>query len=102
VFAPAALTCAHQNHNPAAQNGAQSAWNVLSPVWDGFSHTYIRSTIEDNMSWVNYRAGGMGEIVDRFRWEAGCIVEHVGFPLFSPARALGLDEAFSNRSDYGS
>ena len=29
------------------------------------------------MSWVNYRAGGIGEVVDRFRWEGGCIVEHV-------------------------
>jgi hypothetical protein len=47
--------------------------------------------MEDNMSWVNYRAGGMGEIVDRFRWEAGCIVEHVGFPLFSTPWDLGLD-----------
>ena len=60
-----------------AQNGAASAWGILSPIWQGISHTYIRSTINDDMSWVNYRAAGMGEIVDRFRWEGGCIAEHV-------------------------
>ncbi|KAH6617651.1 hypothetical protein F5144DRAFT_624291 [Chaetomium tenue] len=65
-----------ENHNPAAQNGSQSAWDILSPFWDQSSHTYIRSTIEDNMSWVNYRSGGFGEVVDRFRWDAGCIAEH--------------------------
>ncbi|KAH6842184.1 hypothetical protein B0I37DRAFT_447696 [Chaetomium sp. MPI-CAGE-AT-0009] len=64
------------NHNPAAQNGSQSAWDILSPFWDRSSHTYLRSTIKDNMSWVNYRSGGFGEVVDRFRWDAGCIAEH--------------------------
>jgi hypothetical protein len=66
-----------KNHNPAARNGSASAWSILSPIWDGMSHTYLRSTINGNMSWVNYRAGGFGEVVDRFRWEAGCIAEHV-------------------------
>jgi hypothetical protein len=60
-----------------AKNGAASAWDILSPIWQGISHAYIRSTIEGNMSWVNYKAGGMGNIVDRFRWEDGCIAEHV-------------------------
>lgn len=36
--------------------------------------------IQGNMSWVNYKAGAMGEIVDRFRWEGGCIAEHVCRP----------------------
>ncbi|KAL2265082.1 hypothetical protein VTJ83DRAFT_7592 [Remersonia thermophila] len=64
------------NHNPMANNGHKAAWDVLSPFWNSFQHTYLRSTIKDNMSWVNYRAGFMGEVVDRFRWEGGCIVEH--------------------------
>lgn len=29
------------------------------------------------MGWLNYNASGIGEVVDRFRWEGGCIVEHV-------------------------
>ncbi|KAK3402425.1 hypothetical protein B0T20DRAFT_139795 [Sordaria brevicollis] len=68
------------NHNPMASNGAASAWSILSPIWQQMSHTYLRSTIKTEqtpvMSWVNYRAGGLGEVVDRFRWEGGCIVEH--------------------------
>ncbi|KAK4142750.1 uncharacterized protein C8A04DRAFT_38121 [Dichotomopilus funicola] len=64
------------NHNPAAQNGSQSAWDILSPFWDSSSITYIRSTVAEDMSWVNYKSGGFGEVVDRFRWEAGCIAEH--------------------------
>ncbi|KAK4458561.1 hypothetical protein QBC42DRAFT_300162 [Cladorrhinum samala] len=64
------------NHNPMAQNGAASAWNILSPIWGGIQHNLIRSTITGNMSWVNYNGGGFGTIVDRFRWEGGCIAEH--------------------------
>lgn len=29
------------------------------------------------MSWLHYRNSMSGEIVDRYRWDAGCIVEHV-------------------------
>lgn len=61
-----------------ARNGSASAWSILSPIWQSISHTYLRSTIKGDMSWVNYRAAGLGEVVDRFRWEAGCIAEHVG------------------------
>ncbi|KAL2162587.1 hypothetical protein VTH06DRAFT_7501 [Thermothelomyces fergusii] len=63
------------NHNPLAQNGFQAAWDILSPFWDSSPTTYIRHTIEGNMSWVNYQSI-FGEIVDRYRWEGGCIVEH--------------------------
>ncbi|KAK0669795.1 hypothetical protein QBC41DRAFT_273762 [Cercophora samala] len=64
------------NHNPMAQNGHASAWNILGNMWGGIQHRYIRSTIRGNMSWVNYSAPGFGTIVDRFRWEGGCIAEH--------------------------
>ncbi|KAF2665564.1 hypothetical protein BT63DRAFT_448186 [Microthyrium microscopicum] len=64
------------NHNPMAKNGSASAWGILSPIWDNTKHTYIRSTFKSPMSWVNYKSGGMGEIVDRFRWDGGCIAEH--------------------------
>ncbi|KAK0702421.1 hypothetical protein B0T21DRAFT_266549, partial [Apiosordaria backusii] len=64
------------NHNPMAQNGHASAWNILGNMWQGIQHRYIRSTIRGNMSWVNYSAPGFGTIVDRFRWEGGCIAEH--------------------------
>lgn len=36
----------------------------------------LRTAFKEPQSWLNYRSG-FGEIVDRFRWEGGCIVEHV-------------------------
>jgi predicted SnoaL-like aldol condensation-catalyzing enzyme len=65
------------NHNPAAQNGSDSAWNILSPIWGSQNITPIRTAFTYPQSWLNYRTGSFGEVVDRYRWEGGCIVEHV-------------------------
>lgn len=67
----------NQNHNPLAKNGSESAWNILSPIWPSINITVLRTTFRGNMGWLNYNASGIGEVVDRFRWDAGCIVEHV-------------------------
>ncbi|CAI9636063.1 unnamed protein product [Alternaria burnsii] len=64
------------NHNPLAQNGSDSAWNILSPIWASQNITPLRTAFEYPQSWLNYRTGSFGEVVDRFRWEGGCIVEH--------------------------
>jgi predicted SnoaL-like aldol condensation-catalyzing enzyme len=64
------------NHNPAAQNGFDSAWNILSPIWGSQNITPLRTAFKSPQSWLNYRSG-FGEVVDRYRWEGGCIVEHV-------------------------
>ncbi|KAF2257602.1 hypothetical protein CC78DRAFT_538407 [Lojkania enalia] len=63
------------NHNPAAQNGFDSAWNILSGFWGSQQITPIRTAFKAPQSWLNYRTG-FGEVVDRYRWEAGCIAEH--------------------------
>jgi predicted SnoaL-like aldol condensation-catalyzing enzyme len=65
------------NHNPAAQNGSDSAWNILSPIWGSQNITPIKTAFIYPQSWLNYRTGSFGEVVDRYRWEGGCIVEHV-------------------------
>jgi predicted SnoaL-like aldol condensation-catalyzing enzyme len=65
------------NHNPAAQNGSDSAWNILSPIWGSQNITPLRTAFKSPQSWLNYRTSGFGEVVDRYRWEGGCIVEHV-------------------------
>jgi predicted SnoaL-like aldol condensation-catalyzing enzyme len=65
------------NHNPAAQNGSDSAWNILSPIWESQNITPIGTSFKYPQSWLNYRTGSFGEVVDRYRWEGGCIVEHV-------------------------
>ncbi|KAI1630941.1 hypothetical protein F4809DRAFT_634587 [Biscogniauxia mediterranea] len=63
------------NHNPLVENGAQNALDLLGPIWANQTITVLRTKFEGNMSWLNYRSG-FGEIVDRFRWEDGCIAEH--------------------------
>ncbi|KAH8598882.1 hypothetical protein B0O99DRAFT_591492 [Bisporella sp. PMI_857] len=69
------------NHNPAAQNGFDSAWNILSPIWGNQQITVLRTQFTSPQGWLNYRSG-FGEIVDRYRWEAGCIAEHAGLLNF--------------------
>ncbi|RYP89439.1 hypothetical protein DL770_004409 [Monosporascus sp. CRB-9-2] len=63
------------NHNPYAENGAKAAWDILSPIWGSQSITVLRTKFEGDQGWLNYRSG-FGTIVDRFRWEGGCIAEH--------------------------
>ncbi|EUC40340.1 hypothetical protein COCMIDRAFT_109041 [Bipolaris oryzae ATCC 44560] len=63
------------NHNPSVANGSAAAWELLSPVWSTANITGKRNTFISPMSWVEYNSS-LGGIVDRFRWEGGCIVEH--------------------------
>ncbi|KAI0165130.1 hypothetical protein GGR52DRAFT_95643 [Hypoxylon sp. FL1284] len=63
------------NHNPSAENGAQNALDILAPFWDSQTIEVLRTKFEGEMSWLNYKSG-FGEIVDRYRWEDGCIIEH--------------------------
>ncbi|KAJ4991311.1 SnoaL-like polyketide cyclase family protein [Stagonosporopsis vannaccii] len=64
------------NHNPFAQNGSDSAWSILSPIWASQNITPLRTTFQGTQSWLSYNNSAFGEVVDRFRWEGGCIVEH--------------------------
>src|SRR3569833_2094304 len=63
--------------NNGAKTGSAASWNFLGPLWGKQNFALIRIYFKDDMSWVNYR-GSTGEVVDRFRWDAGCIAEHVG------------------------
>ena len=40
----------------------------------------LRTKFESPQSWLNYRSG-FGTVVDRYRWEGGCIAEHVRYIL---------------------
>lgn len=72
-----------QNHNPfVTQNGSQAAFDFLAPIWPSTNITFQRKLFRGDMGWVNYNNSGFGEIIDRFRWEDGCIVEHVSTPDF--------------------
>ncbi|KAH7400068.1 hypothetical protein BKA64DRAFT_671073 [Cadophora sp. MPI-SDFR-AT-0126] len=63
------------NHNPLAQNGSDSAWSILSPIWGNQTITVLGTRFIYPQGWLNYQSA-FGTIVDRFRWEGGCIVEH--------------------------
>lgn len=67
-----------QNNNPFADDGPAAALDFLAPVWPSVNITVLRLAFKGNMGWLNYNTSGFGEVVDRFRWENGCIREHVG------------------------
>ncbi|USP74808.1 hypothetical protein yc1106_02082 [Curvularia clavata] len=64
------------NHNPTVKNGSDAAWDALSPFWNTAGIVPLRKAFLFPQGWVNYNTSGFGEVVDRFRWEGGCIVEH--------------------------
>ncbi|KAI2627595.1 hypothetical protein GGR54DRAFT_422440 [Hypoxylon sp. NC1633] len=71
------VSSSYVNHNPmATQNGPGPAIAVLSQLFTITKLKPGRAAFDGDMSWLNYNASGFGEITDRFRWEAGCIVEH--------------------------
>jgi hypothetical protein len=71
------MATAAQNHNPYAQNGFDSAWNILSPIWGGENITPLATYFNGTQGWLHYTVQGLGDVVDRYRWQDGCIVEHV-------------------------
>ncbi|KAH8881120.1 hypothetical protein GQ53DRAFT_788236 [Thozetella sp. PMI_491] len=62
------------NHR-APKNGAGPAWDFLSPIWANQTIEVLGTTFKGEMGWLHYKSG-YGEIVDRYRWEGGCIAEH--------------------------
>ncbi|KAI1767203.1 hypothetical protein GGR53DRAFT_463718 [Hypoxylon sp. FL1150] len=65
------------NHDPhILGDGPNAALDGLSIFWNFTTLSGLRQTFEGEQGWLNYEASGMGSIVDRFRFEAGCIVEH--------------------------
>ncbi|KAI6364798.1 hypothetical protein MCOR25_005590 [Pyricularia grisea] len=63
------------NHNPTAKDGAQFAYDLLKPFWASQQITVLGTLYRHPQGWLNYRSA-FGTIVDRYRWEGGCIVEH--------------------------
>lgn len=87
------------NHNPFAQDGAQNAYNILAPIWGSQQITVLGTTYhhDELMGWLHYRSG-FGDVVDRYRWAGGCIVEHVSIlTWFFSCWWIGLG---LNRWDY--
>ncbi|KAI5859965.1 hypothetical protein GGS23DRAFT_599895 [Durotheca rogersii] len=76
------------NHNPFAEDGPNAALDFLDTMWNTTKIAPIRTAFKGDQGWLNYIAAGMGEIVDRFRWEAGCIVEHWDQEEIFPEEAL--------------
>ncbi|KAF5026416.1 hypothetical protein F66182_1481 [Fusarium sp. NRRL 66182] len=66
----------YTNHNPFADDGFDVAFDFLAPAWPTTNITLYRTLFKGNMGWLNYNTSSFGEVIDRFRWEKGCIVEH--------------------------
>lgn len=84
---PLTPLCNRQNHNPTVNNGSDAAWDALSPFWNTAGLVPLRKAFLFPQGWVNYNTTSFGEVVDRFRWEGGCIVEHVSFLFLRSERA---------------
>ncbi|KAK3379252.1 hypothetical protein B0T24DRAFT_569140 [Lasiosphaeria ovina] len=63
------------------RDGPDAALDVLGPLWDTVTITPLRRTFKGDTGWLNYQTDLFGEVVDRFRLQDGCIVEHVSFRL---------------------
>ncbi|EOA85494.1 hypothetical protein ACJQWK_07092 [Exserohilum turcicum] len=63
------------NHNPSVKNGFDNAWDVLAPIGNQQKITPLKTAFQSPQSWLNYKSD-FGEVVDRYRWEDGCIAEH--------------------------
>ena len=73
-----------KNHNPfASANGPNAALDALGPYWGSVQITTLKRTFKGEFGWLNYRTNYFGEIVDRYRMEGGCIVEHVSLSTWS-------------------
>ncbi|KAK2806753.1 hypothetical protein FQN50_005753 [Emmonsiellopsis sp. PD_5] len=70
------ISSTYINHNPMAGDGPNAALDALGPFWSGLQITVLGTAFEGEFGWLNYQSSMVGEVVDRFRWEAGCIVEH--------------------------
>ncbi|KAF4624602.1 hypothetical protein G7Y89_g13569 [Cudoniella acicularis] len=71
------ISSVYINHNPYAKaNGPDAALDILGPIWSGLDITVLRTKFNGTFGWLNYNVTTMGEVVDRYRWEDGCIVEH--------------------------
>ncbi|PVI01191.1 hypothetical protein DM02DRAFT_671427 [Periconia macrospinosa] len=70
------------NNSPAASNGFDVAWDFISQLWyqnqDAISplHEFFeKHNAPSNFGWMEYQIDEL-TIIDRFRWEGGCIAEH--------------------------
>ncbi|KAH8788243.1 hypothetical protein F5883DRAFT_657880 [Diaporthe sp. PMI_573] len=93
------ISSTYINHNPFAADGPNAALDFLCPVWPGTQITVLRTKYIDPQGFLNYQASGIGDVVDRFRWEAGCIVEHWDQGEQFPANASNTSSTVATGSN---
>ncbi|KAK4450165.1 hypothetical protein QBC34DRAFT_297666 [Podospora aff. communis PSN243] len=64
------------NNNVTSPDSAQRALDFLARVWGNQNITIHRTRYKENYSWLNYAGMAGSNIIDRYRWEGGCIVQH--------------------------
>ncbi|ORY58720.1 uncharacterized protein BCR38DRAFT_399678 [Pseudomassariella vexata] len=70
------VSASYKNNNPSVGDGPGAAIDALAPAWPNIQFSNIHTAFRGNTGWLSYTASGQGQIVDRFKWKSGCIVEH--------------------------
>ncbi|KAK2073200.1 hypothetical protein P8C59_007498 [Phyllachora maydis] len=67
----------HDTQAQQGQNGAAAAWAALSPQWEKMAADLRKEGTAFQMpdGWLHYQLKGK-DVVDRYRWNGNCIVEH--------------------------
>ncbi|EUC44104.1 hypothetical protein COCMIDRAFT_6515 [Bipolaris oryzae ATCC 44560] len=83
------------NHGIPLLNGFDTGWDVFSLTWDLSSITPLGSTFQYPQGWVKYKKQ-FREVVERFRMDGGCIVEHWVQNEEVPLNAMTVKRSHSN------
>ncbi|KAK0639407.1 hypothetical protein B0T16DRAFT_243454 [Cercophora newfieldiana] len=70
------ISASYKQHRPGVQDGPNFVLDVLGPIWPTINITNQRWTSKGDYGWLNYKTSAFGEIVDKYKFEAGCITEH--------------------------
>ncbi|KAK4455104.1 hypothetical protein QBC34DRAFT_465050 [Podospora aff. communis PSN243] len=78
------ISKSYKQHRPGVQDGPDFVLDVLGPIWPTITITEPRWTSNAEFGWLNYKTSVFGEIVDKYKFEAGCITEHVSDDALTP------------------
>lgn len=80
-------------HNPSALSGRQNAIDAVSPIWPLSNITLVHTALDESFGWAHYKlemqSSGQpfSAVVDVFRFNGTCIMEHWDVQQMLPANA---------------
>ncbi|KAK0613595.1 hypothetical protein B0T14DRAFT_437052 [Immersiella caudata] len=70
------ISSSYKQHRAGVPDGPEFVLDILGPMWPNVTITDPRWTSNAEYGWLNYKTSAFGEIVDKYKFEAGCITEH--------------------------